>query len=326
MNSPIRRPPIVPPYMGNRDAPATPPPPPKTASPTREQAGPRPLPPPRTERGKSSPAPAPPPPGGLLSGGSAPGGGRSPAAGSASRGRASGRAAGVENSRQEGRVSPAVASTALPHGPAAPPASPRPCCRVGGQRARLPLGSDWCYSPRVGRERSGAFLLRAPARPRRAGRRQRGRRRLRGGCGAPPLSGGRRPFRSAERTLFWRPRSPRRGPSLSPPSSASRPSPLPPQVPPSLVTGRCINPVPRRIPPPRETLVLWPPGRKPAASGSLGLSAPAADRPPGTTPTPPAFPRSLSPRGVPGTVPTGLFPSLPGPGCRKNASRRRRRS
>lgn len=116
--------------------------------------------------------------------------------------------------------------------------------------------------------RSGASVLCAPNWRRRAGRCC-----LASGCGEARC-------RSAERTLFYRPRSPRRGPSLSPPSSsASRPSPLPPQVPPSLVTGRSINPLPRRIPTPRETLVLWPLGREPTTTAAPpGLCAPAARR------------------------------------------------
>ncbi|KAK2516768.1 hypothetical protein Q9233_013531 [Columba guinea] len=84
--------------------------------------------------------------------------------------------------------------------------------------------------------------------------------------------------------------------------------PCPHPVPPSLVTGRCINPLPRRIPPPRETLILWPPGREPAASDSPGLCAPAADHPP--TPDPRSLPRGAPSDGSHQPLPFATRPRM----------------
>lgn len=148
-------------------------------------------------------------------------GGRSPAAGSASSG---GRAGSWSGKFQAGgRVSPALPSHTAPQRRFSPPpdsswrasppirAAPRACC---GQRARLPSPSR-TLPVGAAAPRSGAFGW--PRRGRAAP------------CGNPrcaPAAG--RPRLSVHCSS---------GPSLSPPSSASRPSLLPPQVPPSLVTG-----------------------------------------------------------------------------------------
>lgn len=148
-------------------------------------------------------------------------GGKSPAAGSAS----SGRKGGQLEWKIPGRR-PRVASAALPHGPAAPLlASPgfllesQPASLYGrhlGRAAGRELGSlPWTLPVGAAAPRSGAF-----------GCPRRGRAAPFGDPRCAPAAG--RPRLSAHCSS---------GPSLSPPSSASRPSLLPPQVPPSLVTG-----------------------------------------------------------------------------------------
>ncbi|XP_071424654.1 parathymosin [Pithys albifrons albifrons] len=218
---------------------------------------PRPLPLPRPERGKLAQRHS--------GGGRRGGAGGAPAPGALPAGERAGSWSG--KFQAGGRVSPALPSHTAPQRRFSPP--PGSFGRTGqtvraisrraadrGLRSRLRAAPVGATAPR--RARSGAF-----ARPRR------GRAALRRVPRCAPAAG--RLRRSAHCSS---------GPSLSPPSSASRPSLLPPQVPPSLVTGRCINPLPRRIPPPRETLVLWPPGRDPAAAcRPLGLRAPAVTPP-----------------------------------------------
>ncbi|XP_075271874.1 parathymosin [Opisthocomus hoazin] len=135
------------------------------------------------------------------------------------------------------------------------------------------------------------------------------------GSGRSPLPGGRRLYRSAERTLFSAPALPRgaerpvplpslllRLPSLSPPSSASRG--------PSFPRHRAVYKSPF-------------PGVSPPTAGDPGTLAPGAgacrqfpDRQdfalPPLTAFPPLSSSLSSPAGLPRTVPTGLFPSLTG--------------
>lgn len=245
LNSPIGRPPISPSLYGERGCALLT----LLADARRSRAPPSSLRRAHLERGKSQPSPRP-QRGGFPGGGSgregrgAGAGAAAPPPGALPAGRAGSWSGKFQAG---GRVSPAVASPALPHGPVStaprpspgssgkgrlptPHSSARPCCRGGGAEglgspSPSSPGSAWYRCLAVRREEgSGDFVLRAPAWPRRAGRHRRGE----GGEAAP------------SRGIAVSPRA--AAGSCEAPSphcsggratrGAARPSPLPPPPPP----------------------------------------------------------------------------------------------